>query len=159
MTNEERKAHKREQYSQQKARERKLGRERGALVHGVNVWLGPRPKTVYLSCPMSGKSQSEIDDTFTNARQWAKAYFRVLGMECELIDPSKFMPTPPGHTKRTWARLTPNQQWLAWMKYDLEVLSTCDIVVFGNGWSKSAGCRIEHETAQKLGKVTMYSSY
>lgn len=33
----------------------------------------------------------------------------------------------------------------------LELMSTCDAVIFASGWEKARGCRIEHEVALQYG--------
>ena len=122
MTNEERKAHKREQYSQQKARERKQPQK---LVR------------VYLSAPMTGRTPDEIRRDFDLCRRRAVALFGRKGARVVTVDPSCF------RDRGTWAdnRL-----------YDITVLRMCHAVVVAPGWQFSRGCRVEAEMAEGMGK-------
>lgn len=99
---------------------------------------------VYLSCPMSGRSQSEIREAFANCRASAMRRLRAMGVDTgavEVIDPSAFQG---------------KRDWYGWMMYDLRQLRNCDIIVMGLGWSRSRGCRVEKEMAEAAGLTLFF---
>ena len=109
---------------------------------------------IYISLPISGcnleerkKKAAQMKDQVMQAVKTNKlAYISKNGKAVSLTENNTIVVTPfdivPDATDMTYEQV---------MAKDLEVLMTCDIVVFARHWQYSKGCRIEFAVARELG--------
>lgn len=109
---------------------------------------------IYISLPISGhdleereKKAAQMKDQVMQAVKTNKlAYISKNGKAVSLTENNTVVITPfeivPDATGMTYEQV---------MAKDLEVLMTCDIVVFARHWQYSKGCRIEFAVARELG--------
>ena len=109
---------------------------------------------IYISLPISGcnleerkKKAAQMKDQVMQAVKTNKlAYISKNGKAVSLTESNTIVITPfeivPDATDMTYEQV---------MAKDLEVLMTCDIVVFARHWQYSKGCRIEFAVARELG--------
>ena len=109
---------------------------------------------IYISLPISGhdleereKKAAQMKDQVMQAVKTNKlAYISKNGKAVMLTENNTVVITPfeivPDATGMTYEQV---------MAKDLEVLMTCDIVVFARHWQYSKGCRIEFAVARELG--------
>lgn len=109
---------------------------------------------IYISLPISGfnleerkKKAAQMKDQVMQAVKTNKlAYISKNGKAVSLTENNTVVVTPfeivPDATDMTYEQV---------MAKDLEVLMTCDIVVFARHWQYSKGCRIEFAVARELG--------
>lgn len=109
---------------------------------------------IYISLPISGcnlverkKKAAQMKDQVMQAVKTNKlAYISKNGKAVSLTENNTVVVTPfeivPDATGMTYEQV---------MAKDLEVLMTCDIVVFARHWQYSKGCRIEFAVARELG--------
>lgn len=109
---------------------------------------------IYISLPISGcnleerkKKAAQMKDQVMQAVKTNKlAYISKNGKAVSLTESNTVVITPfeivPDATDMTYEQV---------MAKDLEVLMTCDIVVFARHWQYSKGCRIEFAVARELG--------
>ena len=109
---------------------------------------------IYISLPISGcnleerkKKAAQMKDQVMQAVKTNKlAYISKNGKAVSLTENNTVVITPceivPDATDMTYEQV---------MAKDLEVLMTCDIVVFARHWQYSKGCRIEFAVARELG--------
>lgn len=109
---------------------------------------------IYISLPISGydleerkKKAAQMKDQVMQAVKTKKlAYISKNGKAVSLTESNTVVVTPfeivPDATGMTYEQV---------MAKDLEVLMTCDIVVFARHWQYSKGCRIEFAVARELG--------
>ena len=109
---------------------------------------------IYISLPISGcnleerkKKAVQMKDQVMQAVKTNKlAYISKNGKAVSLTENNTVVVTPfeivPDATGMTYEQV---------MAKDLEVLMTCDIVVFARHWQYSKGCRIEFAVARELG--------
>lgn len=109
---------------------------------------------IYISLPISGlhleerkKKAAQMKDQVMQAVKTNKlAYISKNGKAVLLTENNTVVVTPfeivPDATDMTYEQV---------MAKDLEVLMTCDIVVFARHWQYSKGCRIEFAVARELG--------
>ena len=109
---------------------------------------------IYISLPISGcnleerkKKAAQMKDQVMQAVKTNKlAYISKNGKAVSLTESNTVVITPfeivPDATHMTYEQV---------MAKDLEVLMTCDIVVFARHWQYSKGCRIEFAVARELG--------
>lgn len=90
---------------------------------------------IYLSHPFGGKEENR-----ERAAAIAKFYRDVWaaeGKDYELINPLEYLePLSEGVPERQMLKLAVN------------LLNSCDAVLFADGWRKSRGCRLEHFAAK-----------
>lgn len=103
----------------------------------------PKLPTVrlFISQPMRGKSDEEIESERENLIAIAKAVYAGRG-EVEVID-SFFkggLDVPAGAKAP-----------LYYLSKSLELLATADVAIFAEDWREARGCRIEHECADGYG--------
>lgn len=99
------------------------------------------PVRLFISQPMRGKSDEEIESEREDLIAIAKAVYAGRG-EVEVID-SFFkggLDVPAG-TKAP----------LYYLSKSLELLATADVAIFAKDWREARGCRIEHECADGYG--------
>ena len=109
---------------------------------------------IYISLPISGhdleereKKAAQMKGQVMQAVKTNKlAYISKNGKAVLLTENNTVVITPfeivPDATGMTYEQV---------MAKDLEVLMTCDIVVFARHWQYSKGCRIEFAVARELG--------
>ena len=109
---------------------------------------------IYISLPISGhdleereKKAAQMKGQVMQAVKTNKlAYISKNGKAVTLTENNTVVITPfeivPDATGMTYEQV---------MAKDLEVLMTCDIVVFARHWQYSKGCRIEFAVARELG--------
>lgn len=91
----------------------------------------------YISGAITGTT--DYEDRFEAAERWLYEHaFR------EVINPAAIS-----------ALLPKGMPWYEYMGVMLPLLKYCDAIYMLKGWENSAGARIEHEYAQKLGLVVM----
>ena len=88
-------------------------------------------KKLFISQPMRGKTNEEIEVERAKAIEEAKA---VLKEDVEVID--SFFKGAPVDAKPLW-----------FLGKSIELLSQADIVYFAKDWNKYRGCKIEHMCA------------
>ena len=88
-------------------------------------------KKLFISQPMKGKTNEEIEVERAKAIEEAKA---VLKEDVEVID--SFFKGAPVDAKPLW-----------FLGKSIELLSQADIVYFAKDWNKYGGCKIEYMCA------------
>lgn len=90
-------------------------------------------KKVFISIPMSNKSEEEIKEELDKR----KSVLEQLSFE----------------VADTYIKNNPNVENIAlWcLGESLEIMSNCDIAYFCKGWNKARGCLIEYEAAVQYG--------
>ena len=109
---------------------------------------------IFISQPMNGKSQSEIEferDCIIDKIQ----KYNYNGKNVEFIY-SVIKPV-----ELSLAELNDNNDIVCkkpvwYLSKSIELISTADIVVFGKDWGTARGCRIEHEICEKYGIEILY---
>lgn len=87
---------------------------------------------VFISQPMSGKSDAEI----LTAREEVKAVIREkYGDNVFIID----------------SFIKSNKSPVYMLGTAISLMSSADVVFFAKDWDKSRGCRIEHQVAKEYG--------
>lgn len=94
-------------------------------------------KKVFISQPMSGKTDVEILEERAKAAAAAQEY---LGEEVTILD--TFWPT---------ARVQAQSQALQLLSRSIGMLAQADLVYFTKGWDEARGCKIEHACATEYG--------
>nr|DAH61806.1 MAG TPA: hypothetical protein [Caudoviricetes sp.] len=103
------------------------------------------PVRLFISQPMRGKSDEEIESERAKLIKIAKAG-RLGRGNVEVINSFfKGGPTIPNGA----------QAPLYSLGKSLELLATADVVIFAEGWQEARGCRIEHECAVQYGIRTI----
>ena len=99
-------------------------------------------KKLFISQPMKGKTNEEIEAERAKAVEEAKA---VLNDDVEVID--SFFKDAPVDARPLW-----------FLGKSIELLSVADIAYFAKDWDKYRGCKIEHSCAVEYGiKVIEYA--
>ena len=88
-------------------------------------------KKLFISQPMSGKSDAEIKEERTKAIRSAE---EIMGEQVEVID--SFFENAPADAKPLW-----------FLGKSLELLAGADVAYFVPGWNEARGCVIEHTCA------------
>lgn len=98
-------------------------------------------KKLFISQPMKGKTDEEIEAERAKAVEEAKA---VLNDDVEVID--SFFKGAPVDARPLW-----------FLGKSVELLSGADAAYFAKDWDKYRGCKIEHTCAVEYGiKVIEY---
>ena len=98
-------------------------------------------KKLFISQPMKGKTDEEIEAERAKAVEEAKA---VLNDDVEVID--SFFKDAPADARPLW-----------FLGKSVELLSGADAAYFAKDWDKYRGCKIEHTCAVEYGiKVIEY---
>ena len=97
---------------------------------------------VFISQPMNGKTNEEIERVSKNAGESVKSNFPDY--EIEVID-SFFKDVPDV-----------KERGLYCLGKSLELLATADVACFAEDWERYRGCRIEHEAAKAYGLEVIY---
>lgn len=90
---------------------------------------------VFVSQPMKGKTNEEIEKEREELTEFAKA---KLGSDVEIID--SFFKDAPHDAKPLW-----------FLGRSFELLSTADACVFADGYEKARGCVMEHKACEDYG--------
>ena len=90
---------------------------------------------VFISQPMNGKTNEEIEKEREELTEFAKA---KLGSDVEIID--SFFKDAPHDAKPLW-----------FLGKSFELLSTADACVFAKGYEKARGCVMEHKACENYG--------
>lgn len=109
---------------------------------------------IYISLPISGYNPEERkekaaqmkDQVMQAVRTKRLTFYSKNGRPVSLTEDNTVVVTP--------FEIVPDATGMAYehiMAKDLEVLMTCDIVVFARHWQYSKGCRIEFAVARELG--------
>lgn len=99
-------------------------------------------KRVFISQPMNGLSDKEIEEVREETIRKIKEYFK--GEEIEIAD--SFFKGAPHDAKPLW-----------FLGKSIQVLSTCDAAVFVGDWSDKRGCRLEYLAADAYGLETYHA--
>ena len=92
-------------------------------------------KKLFISQPMKGKTNEEIEAERTKAIEAAK---EALNDDVEVID--SFFKDAPVDARPLW-----------FLGKSFELLSTADVAYFAKDWDKYRGCKLEHTAAQEYG--------
>ena len=96
-------------------------------------------KQVFVSTPMDGKSDDEINEAIVNAMERLR---KMPGMENVYLIQSVFKFDPPeGADPGLW-----------YLGQSISLLASADGVVFTEGWDDARGCRSEYDCAKRYGK-------
>ncbi|MCQ2355458.1 MAG: hypothetical protein MJ014_00295 [Methanocorpusculum sp.] len=106
------------------------GKNCGNCVKGVM-----KMKRLFISQPMRGKTNEEIEKVRKQATKAAKEYLKE---DVEVID--SFFKDAPCEAKPLW-----------FLGKSIELLSTADVAYFAKGWEEARGCKIENECAIEYG--------
>lgn len=90
---------------------------------------------VFISQPMNGKTNEEIEKEREELTEFAKA---KLGSDVEIID--SFFKDAPHDAKPLW-----------FLGKSFELLSSADACVFAKGYEKARGCVMEHKACESYG--------
>ena len=96
---------------------------------------------IFISQPMNGKTNAEIKKSRKLLEEKARNCF--INCEVEIID--SFFEDAPHDAKPLW-----------FLGKSLQLLSSADYIIFGNGWEEARGCRIERECALQYGIGILY---
>jgi len=99
-------------------------------------------KKLFISQPMNGKTNEEIEAVRDAAIESAKAFVKD---DVEVID--SFFKDAPVDARPLW-----------FLGKSLQLLSTADVAYFAKGWEDARGCRIEHTCAVEYG-IDVIESY
>lgn len=101
-------------------------------------------KLVFISLPMSGKTDLEIAENLSEAK---KAYMRRMPEKQTVQFCHNFQPDI--RAEDNGARNGLEGVW--YLGRALEMLSKCDEAYFFGGWAEARGCRIEYEVCKLYG--------
>ena len=96
---------------------------------------------VMISQPMAGKSVEEVK------AERQKIVDRLKALEYEVVD-SVIAEEPPKDSNAA----------LWYLGGSLQIMSTCDAVLFMKGWDTARGCRIEHHAVLDYGLEFLFES-
>lgn len=94
---------------------------------------------VFISQPMRGRTQQEIEDERDELFADVAAMYAERGEDCREV-PSYFGP-------KGASQMEP----LECLGKSLELMARADVAVFAPGWQDARGCRIEHVCASEYG--------
>lgn len=94
-------------------------------------------KNVFISQPIRGISEKEINDVRNEILKWLKEKYP----ENEIIEINSLF--GGGMAKRP----------LICLAESLKLMSNADIIVFAKGWENARGCKIEHTCAKEYLKA------
>lgn len=92
---------------------------------------------VFISLPMRGYTEEEIIAARKRIEDDVRARFK--GEEITIID---------SHFRDFNVTITDSNINVYFLSRSIRKLAEADLVVFGEGWDKARGCRIEHDIAQ-----------
>ena len=110
-------------------------------------------KNIFISQPMTGKSEEEILATRQKAIEKIHQLFDADGIEINIIA-SYIDDATRKHFKKY---VSDDINWdIFWLSQSLERLAMADMIWLCDGWEYSNGCNIELECATRYGVGIMY---
>ena len=111
-------------------------------------------KNIFISQPMTGKSEEEILATREKEIEKIHQFFDADGVEINIIDSY----IDDATRKRFEEHIGDDINWdIHWLSQSLKMLATADIIWLCDGWEQSKGCNIEFACAIQYGIGVMYS--
>ena len=113
-------------------------------------------KNIFISQPMTGKSEEEILATRQKAIEKIHQFFDADGVEINII--ASYIDDA---TRKHFQKYTSdNINWdIFWLSQSLERLAMADIIWLCDGWECSKGCNVELECAMQYGISIVYPEY
>ena len=99
----------------------------------IEIVGNPKYKKVYLSGPITGMSNKNIEE-------FEKYEEKFRNLNFEVVNPHKL------HTKEEEEKYT----WSQFMKVDIKAMMDCDFVAVLKGWEKSKGANLEVYIARNI---------
>lgn len=113
-------------------------------------------KNVFISQPMTGKSEEEILATRQKEIEKIHQLFDADGVEINIIA-SYIDDATRKHFKE---HVSDDINWdIFWLSQSLERLAMADMIWLCDGWEYSKGCNVELECAIQYGLVVVYPEY
>ena len=113
-------------------------------------------KNIFISQPMTGKSEEEILATRQKEIEKIHQLFDADGVEINIIA-SYIDDATRKHFKE---HVSDDINWdIFWLSQSLERLAMADMIWLCDGWEYSNGCNIELECATRYGVGIMYPEY
>ena len=113
-------------------------------------------KNIFISQPMSGKSEEEILATRQKEIEKIHQFFDADGVEINIIDSY----IDDATRKCFEEHIGDGINWdIHWLSQSLKMLAMADIIWLCEGWEHSKGCNIELECAIQYGLVIVYPEY
>ena len=113
-------------------------------------------KNIFISQPMSGKSEEEILATRQKEIDKIHQLFDADGVEINIID-SYIDDATRKHFKE---HVSDDINWdIFWLSQSLERLAMADMIWLCDGWEYSKGCNVELECAMQYGISIVYPEY
>lgn len=113
-------------------------------------------KNIFISQPMTGKSEEEILATRQKAIDEIHQLFDADGVEINIIA-SYIDDATRKHFKE---HVSDDINWdIFWLSQSLERLAMADMIWLCDGWEYSKGCNVELECAMQYGLVIVYPEY
>ena len=111
-------------------------------------------KNIFISQPMSGKSEEEILATRQKEIEKIHQLFDADGVEINIIA-SYIDDATRKHFKE---HVSDDINWdILWLSQSLERLAMADMIWLCDGWEYSKGCNVELECATQYGLDSVYS--
>ena len=113
-------------------------------------------KNIFISQPMSGKSEEEILATRQKEIEKIHQFFDADGVEINII--ASYIDDA---TRKCFEEhIGDGINWdIHWLSQSLKMLAMADIIWLCDGWEHSKGCNIELECAIQYGLVVVYPEY
>ena len=113
-------------------------------------------KNIFISQPMTGKSEEEILATRQKEIEKIHQLFDADGVEINIID-SYIDDATRKHFKE---HVSDDINWdIFWLSQSLERLAMADMIWLCEGWEYSKGCNVELECAMQYGISIVYPEY
>ena len=113
-------------------------------------------KNIFISQPMSGKSEEEILATRQKEIEKIHQLFDADGVEINIIA-SYIDDATRKHFKE---HVSDDINWdIFWLSQSLERLAMADMIWLCEGWEYSKGCNVELECAMQYGISIVYPEY
>ena len=113
-------------------------------------------KNIFISQPMSGKSEEEILATRQKEIDKIHQLFDADGVEINIIA-SYIDDATRKHFKE---HVSDDINWdIFWLSQSLERLAMADMIWLCDGWEYSKGCNVELECAMQYGISIVYPEY
>ena len=113
-------------------------------------------KNIFISQPMTGKSEEEILATRQKEIDKIHQLFDADGVEINIIA-SYIDDATRKHFKKY---VSDDINWdIFWLSQSLERLAMADIIWLCDGWECSKGCNVELECAMQYGLCIVYPEY
>ena len=110
-------------------------------------------KNIFISQPMTGRSEEEILATRQSEIEKIHQRFDADGVEINIIDSY----IDDATRKNFEEHASDDINWdIFWLSQSLERLAMADIIWLCDGWEYSNGCNIELECATRYGVGIMY---